>query len=557
MANMILPGTYIEVRPEGLIAPGQVTVGNVGIVGTASKGPKNHAVVLGSFTDAKAIFYPYDKWVDGKSNELTLVRALEQAFNHGASTVFAVRVTDGSDKPASYTVKAKDGDCVLLTANSSGIWGNDLRIQVTAAAGNAFVSNEQHNGPSVKLNHSPVKSPRNRVSLFVAATNTTKSLAIVDSSPVAGQVSFDPDGTMHFADAVTAADQVTASYLVASTNAATVTIQLLQAKETYLVVDGNDLAQQIADPQTGSAWVSAQPLANAGEIPVLVPPAADPTAIPGFTGGLNGGASATDYQAGLDAILNEEVHIVVAAGQDDSFGAKLDQHCQNASTDAVKHDRIGVIGSKLKSAADSPNDFLDKVIGHTLDSDRLIFVAPGIQSTDAASGQEVTLPGSYAAAAVAGMLAALPAHVSLTNKPMPVDGLEQVFTNAQLEQLVENRVLALEQHLGFRVVKGITTSTGSAFSQITTRRIVDFAKFVVRAAADPFIGLLNNDRVRQALRASIDSGLKQMVKDEMLITYDLSVSATRDQQIRGIAEVDITLQPTFSIDFIKVTLFLE
>ena len=36
MAEMILPGTYIEVRPEGLIAPGQITVGNIGVVGTAA-----------------------------------------------------------------------------------------------------------------------------------------------------------------------------------------------------------------------------------------------------------------------------------------------------------------------------------------------------------------------------------------------------------------------------------------------------------------------------------------------------------------------------------------
>ncbi|VAW88462.1 Phage minor tail protein, partial [hydrothermal vent metagenome] len=39
MAEMILPGTYIEVRPEGLIVPSRVSVGTVGVVGTASKGP--------------------------------------------------------------------------------------------------------------------------------------------------------------------------------------------------------------------------------------------------------------------------------------------------------------------------------------------------------------------------------------------------------------------------------------------------------------------------------------------------------------------------------------
>jgi hypothetical protein len=43
------------------------------------------------------------------------------------------------------------------------------------------------------------------------------------------------------------------------------------------------------------------------------------------------------------------------------------------------------------------------------------------------------------------------------------------------------------------VVKGITTSTNKAWSQITTRRIVDYAIFGVRAACNPDIGKLNND----------------------------------------------------------------
>jgi hypothetical protein len=305
------------------------------------------------------------------------------------------------------------------------------------------------------------------------------------------------------------------------------------------------LIDEINDPNAGSAWVTGSALANVGESPLLAP-------LANFRGGDNGAAtSAADYQTGLDAILNEEVHIIVAAGQDDvGFGAKLDQHCQAASIDSIKHERIGVIGSRLSAT-------VDDLRGHNLDSDRIIFVAPGISSTDSASGNEVTLPGAYTAAAIAGLLASFPAHISLTNKPLSVDGLQHIYTSAELEQLVESRVLAVERRLGFRTVKGITTSTGGAFSQITTRRIVDYAKFGVRSAANPFIGLLNNERVRTALRGSINKFLTQMVKDEMLITYDLAVSATRDEQAQGIARVTMTLQPVFSIDFIKVTIFLE
>ena len=52
MAELILPGVYIEVRPEGLIVPGQISVGNLGVVGTASKGEVNKAVLVSSYADA-------------------------------------------------------------------------------------------------------------------------------------------------------------------------------------------------------------------------------------------------------------------------------------------------------------------------------------------------------------------------------------------------------------------------------------------------------------------------------------------------------------------------
>jgi len=577
MGNMILPGTYIEVRAEGLIAPGQVTVGNVGVIGTAAKGPVGVPVELGSFDDATQNFYTYDAWIDGKSNELSLVRALEQAFNHGATTVFAVRVAGSSNAAATYKVKSASGDCVLFTAKSAGTWGNDISFNVAPADDNAVITNEGHlgNEPApMTLKHIPiVKSARNRVILHIDATNVTKSLKLFyggglpdddPGAPVAGQVKINrATGALAFGDAVLAADEVTATYLVSKTDlvdpkkviAVKVTLQLDQRKETYTVVDGQTLVSQINDPDSGSAWITASPLANAAELLKLSDP---PLSVANLSGGDNGEVtSAANFETGLSKILNEEAHIIIAAGQADqeqiddvSFGAKLDQHCQVASTDEIQHERIGLVGCRLAPT-------VDDLRGHNLDSDRIIFVAPGIQSTDAASGKEVILPGAYTAAAVAGLLASFPAHISLTNKPLAVDGLQQIYTRPELETLVESRVLVVERRNGFKIVKGITTTTDSAFSQITTRRIVDFAKFGVRSAADPFIGLLNNDRVRTALRASINSFLAQMMDNEMLVAYDLSVSATREEQIQGIARVNMTLQPVFSIDFIKVTMVLQ
>lgn len=563
MAEMVLPGVYIEVRPEGLIVPGRVTVGNLGVVGTASQGPIGEPTILGSYTEARERFGNYDPWIDGASDELTLVRALELAYAHGATTVIAMRVASGTAAKAEYTLHGAGGPAprpwVLLTAKTEGTRGNDLSVNVWDAEEHAFIEGEEHLGSEpapITLKRKPVvKSARNRIRHFIDAAGLTRSLQILyggglpDDDPAApgpGQVKVNrTTGEMAFGDIVAAADRITASYIVDRTSAVKVTLRFGRAEEVYTVVDGNDL---VADIKRLSAWVDAQAQANAAELPSKSV-AAD--AFAAFSGGDNG-ASGANYKDGLDKLLNEPAHIIVAAGQDDSFGDELDAHCQQASTDAIKRDRIAVVGS-------APAATLDAVRGHTLDSDRVIFVVPGTKATDAAATPpvEVTLPGAYAAAAVAGLLAGFSAHISPTNKPLRVGGLEQRYTSAELTQLVQSRVLALEERQGFRIVKGITTSTNTAWHQITTRRIVDFAKYGVRSAANSYIGLLNNERVRAALRATINSFLTEMVEDEMLIKYDLEVTATRDEERKGIARVTMVLQPTFSIDFIKVTMFLE
>jgi len=86
------------------------------------------------------------------------------------------------------------------------------------------------------------------------------------------------------------------------------------------------------------------------------------------------------------------------------------------------------------------------------------------------------------------------------------------------------------------------------FSQITTRRITDYAKAGIRKACNPFIGRLNNQRVRAAMQGSIDGFLTTMVQDEALTEYTLEVTATRQDEIAGRAVVNVALKPTFSIE---------
>jgi hypothetical protein len=347
--------------------------------------------------------------------------------------------------------------------------------------------------------------------------------------------------------------------VVPKENCRKVTLRYGTSTEAYTIADGNHLIEQLADPDDPSALATGPVGTNPEKLPAKNTQQDEfllfgPTPADAGTDGAN--ATQPDYEKALEALLNEPAHIIVGAGQhhgpDNTFGNDLANHCATASTDRWQKDRIAVVGSKL-------NATFDDVRQNDLDSDRVIFVAPGLNVADAASRETVTLPGAYMAAFVAGMLSARDPHVSLTNKPVPVDELEIKFTMPQLEDLVTNRVLAIEERrgLGRRVVQGITTSSNTAWKQITTRRIVDYAKYGVRSAAEPYIGLLNNERVRSALRATINSFLTEMVEDEMLINYRLDVTATRAEERQGICRVIMTLQPTFSIDYIKVTMFLE
>ena len=78
IGELIIPGTYIEVRAEGLIGVGGIATGNIGVVGTANRGPLNEVVILGSSSDALAVFGAPDPFPanPAATAHLTLARTL-------------------------------------------------------------------------------------------------------------------------------------------------------------------------------------------------------------------------------------------------------------------------------------------------------------------------------------------------------------------------------------------------------------------------------------------------------------------------------------------------
>jgi tail sheath protein len=548
ITEMIIPGTYIEVRAEGLIGVSGIATGNVGVVGTASKGPIAEAVILSAFSDARDTFGEYDAWAGGAQSELTLIRALQQVFANGGSTIYAVRcAADGAAAASASLMKGNDA-VVTLTAKTPGTWGHDVTVQVKAASGNAFVQERRQvvtAAPLQPLHADIAASPRNVVRVIKAGTGQTSRLALATSgSASTGKAVVKANGDLSFvaADKPAEGDAIVASYEVAESAARDVEVRYGNAKETYTVVDATDIAADLGGTSTlVDVTIATGQDANVPDV------MSDPAAL---GGGSNGeGADPADYSAALATLDSEPVNIVVLAGQRfTDAAATLQAHCEAAENSG--RERIAVVGTD----GDSPT-----VASGNADSvadDRMILVAPGIVVQDLTAGKAASLPPAYAAAAVAGLIAALAVHVSPTNKTLAVSGLTTYYNDGQLKLLLGNRVMPLERKSGFRVVKGISTDDGP-FRQVSVRRIVDYAKAGTRIGSLPYIGRLNNSRVRGALQATLNGFLSDMVLNEQLTEFTLTVTATREQEIAGMALVTMLLKPTFSIDFIKVIMNLS
>lgn len=478
IAEMILPATYIEVRAEGLISVGSIATGNIGVVGTAAKGPRNGVRALGTYGQAVDLFGAYDAFNDPNvaDQPLTLTRTLEQAFNGGARNVFAVRIANGDPTVATLAVETDGGDpAFTLTAAerdadgdmvaSPGTWGDRITVKI--------------------VDEGPPGSPNWKLTLRYR--NVTESHEGAD---------------------------------VTGVHASLATSSLVAVGD---VSNGGDAFTTIDPPVT---------LAGGDDRPDV---------------------SSVDVAAGLAALEDQEVNLVLVAGLGSSVvrgvvGAHLEQ------TENEGRERIAVLGTTSVGTASDGSAVSDEA--SAIADDRIVLVAPGIRATDGASATGVTLPPSYLAAVVAGKLATLAPHISLTNKTLAIDDLVPKYSTTTYTNLLQQGLLLVRQKQGFQVVKGISTDPGP-FTQISVRRIVDFAKAGVRLGADPYIGRLNNTRVRAALKATLDGFLSQMVLDEMLVSYELDVSATRAQEVRGIAAVTMTLLPTFSIDFVRVTMNLQ
>lgn len=262
---------------------------------------------------------------------------------------------------------------------------------------------------------------------------------------------------------------------------------------------------------------------------------------------LSGGADGTpdEYRVALQLLESEpDVDLVLAAFQDHAHAAQIHSevisHCARMSANAKG--RIGFGQVPPDGTADDWSKSVSELF-----SDRFVLLAP-----------------NGVAGAVAGMVGSLPYFQSPTFKPMT--GL----TNLSRRLLVEEQEKLLKAYVvpvatmrgrGTVVVRGLTTDN----DQISVRRVADRAVRGVKMIGDLFIGRLNNESGRGALREKLIEFLVQMEKDGAIVpstdrrdpAFKVSVYSTQDDFSKGIVRVDMAVRPVRAIDYIYATVLVQ
>jgi hypothetical protein len=319
-----------------------------------------------------------------------------------------------------------------------------------------------------------------------------------------------------------------------------------QKAETY-----RNLSTKAGDPNyfvdvinQRSSLITISVTAGAGA--AVVPANVDAEATPA---GLAGGTDATvdDYLtalARLESYADVDMVAISHRYTDEPSASLLHagilSHCQRMAARAKP--RIG-FGEVM--AADSAAISTAETMAAKVTSDRFVLVAPR----------------GYMGAVI-GMIAGQRYFESPTFKALPgVADLSFDFSDPELEALIQAGVCAVDMvpRRGIAVVKGITTDAG----QINVTRVADRAVRHVQNIAQDFIGLLNTEAQRLALKQRITEAFARMEKDGALVpdgkspAFTVAVTSAPDDFQAGIVRVEIAVRPVRAIDYIYSTIMVQ
>ncbi|HLT36432.1 MAG TPA: phage tail sheath C-terminal domain-containing protein, partial [Enhygromyxa sp.] len=264
-----------------------------------------------------------------------------------------------------------------------------------------------------------------------------------------------------------------------------------------------------------------------------------------IAGGADAAVSA--YTDALGELVDvQDVDLVIASVQDLSnqraaqiYGAVI-SHCELMSADAK-----GRLGFGQVPPANDLEANVDLV--GSLISDRFALFAPhGVLG------------------AAVGRIGSLPYFHSPTFKTLA--GLGQLEPSLRVEaqqSYLKAKIVPVAElpGRGNVVVRGLTTDG----DQINVRRVADRAVRGVKQIGELFIGKLNTEDGRNALKQKLNEFLLQMASESAIVpstdgsdpAFKLDVFSTQADFALGIVRVDMAIRPVRAIDYIYATVLVQ
>jgi len=572
----ILPGVEIRVVKE-IVAPAVTPSGVLGLVGITDGGPVEAPTPVSSWPAFLETF--------GPASAYSMPEA-KQAIMNGIFELVGVRVDDDGAVKATLALTDEGGVVIAnLEARAKGTWANDLTASVK--------ENKDSGGTVVSIDLTLTRGetseaftglvmtaddPKylfdviNRDSTLVTAIDPVRLTALPAELAQTDFVDYDAgtpaEPAVHLYLPQTAAGTDYVLKLEAKTRGVAGndlnlktrvtagtpgTVNLRIYRGTRIAEDYESMTMNPDDPNylvfaindNAKSLVRAQDLYEPdthGSLPaegeyIVIVQGTDPDE-----------SKFTDAVDKLEAIPNVDL---VAASLPAAFYSgdeaatvfsHIDAHSLRMSEEAKN--RIG-LGTVSSGENDDTAAIADRAL--PLSSDRFVLVAPhGVLG------------------AVAGLIGSLPYYESPTFKRISgVAALEYAYSPSQLRSLVQANVVAMELQSGRGIVveKGISTSG----EQISVTRVADHAVRGVKGIADLFIGTLNTEDGRMALKQKITEFFLGMENENAIVpsvdglepSFRVEVYSSEQDFGQGIVRVDIAVRPVRAIDYIYATITVE
>jgi hypothetical protein len=565
MPALVVPGVRVEARFD-VLPPLPAPSGILGAVGIVDRVPAGGGLI--GVTKVSEL-----REVVGPGTEASLPEVVH-ALANGASEVVIAPVAGGG--PASLSLlNANSQPCVILRCRSNGGWGNRLRADVRgiANAANQVVRVTLQlllNGREVERFEDLQVAAGAPDDLFDTLNRRSRYVVAVDPNfatamPAENTYPLNADGSPVNVPVASGTDPVFQLLPAEGVDPAGLSVRIRNTgSEVLLEVFKGGLQEQFAglvmNPDSAqylpyvllsqSRLVRVRPLSSLPADARLPRPT---DVLQAFSGGSS--PTVAQYQEAIERLADDpRIDLVLAAIDLDPAVSAADQNQRSRQIHQalVAHAVVMADNGAPRIAfgsvtADEQADPA-KVRDHAaaVRNRRFVLVAP-----------------AGADGAVAGMVGRMSPAEAPTFKPISLFGLPPAtYRESELNRLLgpSTNLLVVQDRAGRGVIvlKGIDT-TGD---QISVTRVADQCIRETKAIAENFIGRLNTEDARLALRQQIVGTFTRMERDGWLVpstdgtdpAFLVDVYSTQLDFAQGIVRIDIAVRPVRAIDYIYATI---